>query len=626
MFVKRSLSILTTIEKVLALSPAPRWVLGLIVVLGLGAALADSLSTNLIVLLLYAMMGRLNDIVSGNGLFGSLLTWAVPSGSAALALVIFLLVIINVGLTFFYTMLTANTRYRVSESVRNLLCRQFLDISYDFILRYDQGELLNLWTGESWLMGDMYLYVGRLFINVCASIVFLIFLAIISWKLLIIAIVGTGVVFLAMHRLSAPARELGRKMRDEHEQIAERMLVILQGMRALRTFAREALYQHRFETASAQVRRTSLKFERLYALAAPSVQLGYLLLLVAIVFVGGPLGVSFVGTLAFVALLYRFQPYMRELQGNLLSIAQLQASVASVLGMLDRSDKTYINSGSTPFCGLRSKIRFDAVSFTYAGAPLPSLDRVDFTVPAGSVTALVGMSGAGKTTIVNLLLGLYRPSAGAILVDGVPIDGIRRTDWLSRVSAAGQDIDLIEGTVGDNLRVAQTDADLAAMRRAAKTARILETIESLPDGFDSWIGQQGLKLSGGQRQRLGLARALLRDPDILILDEASNALNSGLEAEILNAIRRQLNGRTLIIITHRLETAMSADQVVCLASGRVVESGSPAELRARPESLFWTLIAPDKQESPGTGSTIGMAGKPDHRDLRMGDRRSPDRR
>ncbi len=218
------------------------------------------------------------------------------------------------------------------------------------------------------------------------------------------------------------------------------------------------------------------------------------------------------------------------------------------------------------------------------------------------VTALIGMSGAGKTTIVNLLLLLYRQDSGSVLVDGTPLDGLSRTSWLSRIAVAGQDVELIEGTVQDNLRVALPDADLSTMRAAAKTVGILDTIDNLPQGFDSWIGQHGLQLSGGQRQRLGLARALLRDPDILILDEATNALNSGLEHEIWAALRERLAGRTLLVITHRLEMAMSADHVICIESGRVLESGSPAELRARPGSSFTALLAEGSDARKATAS------------------------
>lgn len=575
----RTSAALRTIPDVLALSPAPRKSLSLLVVLGLAAALADGLSTSLIVLLIYSMMGKAADILSTNGTVGKVLASINPDLLSGLPLVVFIfaLVILNIVLTFIYTTIAANVRYRLSEAVRNRLGKQFWEVSYDFILRHDQGHLINVWNGESWLMGDAYLAIVRLIIDTCSSVIFITLLAIISWKLLIISGVSITILFLAMHRLSRPARALGSRMREEHEKIAQRMLVALQGMRALRAFAQEARYQREFETASAQVRQTSITFERLHALVSPAVQLGYLLLLVAIVFAGTPLGVSFAGTLTFLALLYRYQPYARELQSNLLSIAQLQASVASVMSVLDRSDKIYVTSGGKTFNGLQRELRVESVSFTYAGASSSSLDRISFIIPAGSVTALVGKSGAGKTTIVNLLLGLYRPDSGSILVDGVPLKELRSEDWLTKISIAGQDAELVEGTVKDNLRVAQPEADLEAMRDVGETARILETIENLPHGFDSWIGQHGLQLSGGQRQRLGIARALLRNPDILILDEATNALNNSLEQEILSSVRHRLAGRTLIIVTHRLETAMSADQVICIDAGHVVEYSSPAK-------------------------------------------------
>jgi len=475
------------------------------VALGLAAGLADGVSTGLVVLLLYSIIGRAGDLISANGFLGRILPSinSTFGNSVVIAILIVAFLVANIGLTFIYTVLTANIRYRLSESVRNSLSRQFFDVSYDFILRHDHGQLLNVWNGESWLIGDMYLYVSRLLINLCASITFLLFLGAVSWRLLAISATGITLLFVMMHRLSGPARELGRKMKKEHEKLAERMLVTLHGMRALRAFAQESHYQQGFERASAEVRRTSLTFERLYALVSPAVQLGYLLLLAATVFAGQLLGISFAATLAFVALLYRFQPHVRELQSNLLSIAQLQASVASVVGMLERSDKTYVASGSTRFSGLRNEIRFDEVSFTYAGASSSSLDGVSFAIPAGSVTALVGVSGAGKTTIVNLLLGLYRPASGTILVDGVRLDELHREEWLSKIAAAGQDVELVEGTVADNLRLANPHADFPAMRIAAEAASILETIEDLPQGFESWIGQQGLKLSAGQRQRFG---------------------------------------------------------------------------------------------------------------------------
>lgn len=585
-------STLKAVRDVLSIAAVPRWLLLSVVFFGVTAALADGLSTSLIVLLLYSLMDHTSEILSTNVFISKVVSWVNLGFDNHIILMLLLvcLLFLNMGLTFCYTVINAQIRHRVIETVRNRINSQFLEVSYDFILRHDRGYLLNMWASDSWSMGDVYLFSGRILVNLCASAVFFLLLLAISAKLLAISLIGTAVLFIGMHRFAKPARDLGRKMKKGHEKITERMLVTLQGMRALRAFGEEARYQKGFEIASAGVRETCIAFERLHALVSPAVHVGYLLLLVAIVFIGNPMGVTFVATLAFVALLYRFQPYVRELRSNLLLIAQLQTSVASVIGILDRSDKIYIRSGSSTFCGLKDEIRFERVSFTYAGAPAPSLDGVSFAIPAGSVTAFVGMSGAGKTTIVNLLLGLYQPNTGQILVDGIPLDELSRTNWLSKIASAGQDVELVEGTIGDNLRLAQPDADVSAMRAAANAVNMLETIENLSDGFDCWIGQQGLKLSGGQRQRLGLARALLRDPDILILDEATNSLNSSLESEIWAGIRRRMTGRTFVLITHRPETAMTADQVICIDSGRVIEVVSRTELQANPRSVSWTFL------------------------------------
>lgn len=601
-------SIMKTVRDVLSIVAVPRWLLFSVVSFGVAAALTDGLSTSIIVLLLYSLMDHISAILSTNIFISKLVSWITPGPYNHLVLMLLLvcLLISNMGFTFCYTMINAKVRHRVIETIRNRINSQFLEVSYDFILRHDRGHLLNMWANDSWSMGDVYLFSGRILVNLCASVVFFLLLLAISAKLLAISLIGTTVLFIGMHRLAKPARGLGRQMRRRHEKITERMLVTLQGMRALRVFGEEARYQKGFEIASAGIRETCIAFERLHALVSPAVHVGYLLLLVAIVFIGRPMGVTFVATLAFVALLYRFQPYVRELRSNLLLIAQLQTSVASVMGILDRSDKVYIRSGSSSFCGLKGEIRFEGVSFTYADAPAPSLDCVSFAIPAGSVTAFVGMSGAGKTTIVNLLLGLYRPSAGLILVDGIPLDELSRTNWLSKIASAGQDVELVEGTIGDNLRLAQPNADVSAMREAADAVNMLETIENLSDGFDSWIGQQGLKLSGGQRQRLGLARALLRDPEILILDEATNSLNSTLENEIWASIRRRMTGRTFVLITHRPETAMTADQVIGIDSGRVIEVVSRAELQANPQSVCWALLR-DAADSRQSRSPLSQA-------------------
>jgi ABC-type multidrug transport system fused ATPase/permease subunit len=209
--------------------------------------------------------------------------------------------------------------------------------------------------------------------------------------------------------------------------------------------------------------------------------------------------------------------------------------------------------------------------------------------------------------VINLLLRLYEPTAGSITVDGVPLDEIRRSDWLALLAVAGQDVDLVEGTVMDNIRMAGGDASDEAVVAAAQVAGAHEFIEDLPGGYNTWIGQQGMRLSGGQRQRVGLARAVLREPAFLLLDEATNALEPALERRIRAAIRGRFNGSTILVITHRPESVTSADHVVCIEGGRVVAEGAPHDLLTSPESALSKALATmpdDPVRGPATAPAV----------------------
>ena len=300
---------------------------------------------------------------------------------------------------------------------------------------------------------------ARVLVNACSIVVFGAFLLGLSWRIAAAAAVGSAALFLALHRLRRRARELGERTRGVNHGLAERTLVVLQGMRTIRAFAQEARYQAEFERTSAAARRTGFALERLHAMVQPATEVGHLALLCAIVAAAGAGGTPFATTLASVALLYRLQPHVRELEGHLLHLAGLEPALRSVLAMLDRPDEARPSAGSRPFPGLRDAVRFEDVTFAHPGAPRPALARASFAIPAGATTAIVGGSGAGKSTIVNLLLRLYAPRDGRILADGVPLEELSRTGWLARVAVAGQDVELVEGTVGENIRLARPEAD-----------------------------------------------------------------------------------------------------------------------------------------------------------------------
>ena len=244
-----------------------------------------------------------------------------------------------------------------------------------------------------------------------------------------------------------------------------------------------------------------------------------------------------------------------------------------------------------PLADARSyEITCKELCFGYAGTPV--LSAVSARFPAASLTVLVGESGAGKTTLARLLVGFAAPDSGQVLLNGADLGGIAKESWWERLAWVPQAPRLFAGSIAENLRIARAEATLAQMREACRRARALEFIEALPGKFDSPIGENGAGLSGGQIQRLALARAFLKDPHVLILDEATASLDSETEAEIIAALREAARERTVIAIAHRLALAAAADQVLVLSEGRIVQSGPPGVLRTAPGpyralSLAW---------------------------------------
>ena len=569
----------TELRRLFRLAAPQAWAAPLLVALGLAASLAETLGITLVVVFLYVAMGRGAEAPATGGLLDSVFavvrTHLGDGGSLAVASLVFVLIAAKATLAFAYTLVSARVRNRLSEVVRNGLHRCFLESPYVEIRRHDQGDLLNLLATSSWSIAEACMSVTRVLINLCSIIVFGAFLLGLSWRLTAVAAVGAAALFLALHLLSGRARRLGTHTREVNQSLATRTLVVLQGMRTIRAFAQEGHYQAVFERASAEARATGLALERLHALIHPVTEVGYFALLCLTVAMAQASGISFATTLACVALLYRLQPHMRELEGHLIRIAQLEPEMRSVLDMLNQAETAGLPSGGLPFAGLCEGVQFAEVTFTHPGSLRPALERASFTIPARGTTAIIGESGAGKTTVVNLLLRLYAADEGAVLVDGVAIARLSRPNWLSRTAVAGQDVELIDGTVAENIRMARPEASDAEVHAAAALAGALDFIEALPEGFESWIGQQGLNLSGGQRQRLGIARAVLRDPDLLILDEATNALDAALEDGIRARLQRAFAGRTLVLVTHREDVALTADHVVRLQGGQVVASGAP---------------------------------------------------
>ena len=567
------------LDALLRLAPKPVWATPALVALGLAASLAETLGITMIVAFVYSAMGSSEQAAyASGGVLGPMLAYAhgLFGSPARMALAILLLILARAALVHTHRAISAQVGERISETARNRIHEQYLRVGYGFMQRHEQAQLMQVLGTESWLIADAYHSLTRIRIGACSILMFAAFLLALSWPITLTALVGSVILSLVLRRLARPAQTLGQKVKQVHQVLGEQMLMTIEGLRTIRAYGQEQAHHERFLQASAEARRTSLALTRLSSRLDPITEVGFLVMLCVIIAGAVHWGTALATVIAAAALLYRLQPHAREIEGHLLYLAQIEPQLRSVRLMLATDDKPYDLPGHRPIDALRQGIRFDDVTFGYADGLSPALSGVTFEIPAGRTTALVGASGAGKTTIVNLLLRLYSPQQGAITVDGLPLQEVLRGDWLALLGVAGQDVDLIEGTVLDNIRMADAGASHERLLAAAHMAGVAEFVDTLPDGYETWIGQQGHRFSSGQRQRLGLARALLRDPQLLILDEAMSALDADLERRIRQAIDERFARRTVLIISHRAATVREADHVVRLAGGRVVANDSPA--------------------------------------------------
>jgi subfamily B ATP-binding cassette protein MsbA len=270
----------------------------------------------------------------------------------------------------------------------------------------------------------------------------------------------------------------------------------------------------------------------------------------------------------------------------LIQIASIGTQITEAFAGLDRirelrqmTTETDEDVGREPIEHLRGEVVFDDVSFEYVPA-VPVLKHISFHAPAGSTTALVGSSGSGKSTLISLVMAFNRPTEGRVLLDGRDLASLRLRDYRSHLGIVLQDNFLFDGTVAENIRFSRPDATLDEVKAVSRIAHSDEFIERFPEGYQTIVGERGVKLSGGQRQRVAIARAILADPAVLLLDEATSSLDSESEALIQDGLHALRAGRTTFVIAHRLSTIMSADQILVLEAGEIVERGTHRELLA----------------------------------------------
>jgi subfamily B ATP-binding cassette protein MsbA len=466
---------------------------------------------------------------------------------------------------------------RAGHEIRTALSRNLLSFGFGFFLRNDSARLVTIVSTEAWRTSDALRTVFTIAASGASSAVFAVLLCLVNVKLSLLVGAGILVIRVVQALYAKKLEALSRRVSATNHELAESMLLIIEAMRLIRIFGQERREQRRFEAASDRVRRAIYDVEASSSRIAPMLEVLLSVLFVGVLLVASRAGMPPAELLAFLVLLYRMQPHLVAVSQARVQLAALGGSVREVEWLLDVSDKPQGPSGRTPVAAELGAIRFEDVSFAYEPAAsepgVAVLSGANMTFRPHRSTALIGRSGAGKSTIVNLLCRLLEPSAGRITIDGTDLRELDPAQWRGRIAIAGQDIEFADGTIAENIAYGVQSASHASIVRAARFADADAFIRQLPQGYDTWVGSRGLTLSGGQRQRIGLARALLRDPELLILDEATSAVDGISEAAIMQLLRNQRQRRTTIVISHRITTLACCDDGIVLENGGVRESG-----------------------------------------------------
>jgi ATP-binding cassette, subfamily B, bacterial MsbA len=472
--------------------------------------------------------------------------------------------------------LVASIAGRVGRDIRNALARTLLTLDYPFFLKHGPARLTRIMSTDSWFVLEAVDAVLTLIPAAAGVLVFSVILALLNIELFAIVVAGAWVLQVVLYLAERRQQRLSHELTASDQHLWERLLTIVQAPRVIRLFGQREREQARAAAASEGLRQTIQASEYQAAFVHPLVDAMIALLLLVVLFAGYWSGMSIPAITAFVLLLTRAQPHAKTISRARLGIASFRGSVSEVEWLLSQERSRPLRAGG-PIERLDRPIVFDNVSYAYPNGHR-GLDNVTLTIEPGIATAVIGQSGSGKTTLVNLLCRLIEPQSGAIRLGSDPVVQFDVESWRRRIAIAGQDSELVTGTVTENIAYGLPEASAADIEDATRAAGADKFVHGFAQGYDTPVGPHGLTLSGGQRQRIGLARALLLHPDVLVLDEATNAVDALSEAEIMKLIAEHRYFHTMLIISHRKTTLSACEHGVVLDNGRVCEAGPLADL------------------------------------------------
>ncbi|KAM3097990.1 ABC transporter ATP-binding protein [Phormidesmis sp. 146-35] len=481
-------------------------------------------------------------------------------------------------------LLMAKAALSIAFKLRQRTYAHVQHLSLSYFETVQTGDLAYRLTEEIDRIGEV---VNRMFAQFIPSVLRLVvmlgWMVRLNWQLTLATLITAPLLAFLIGWFGERLRKLSYKSQSRVSDLSALLIEMFNGVRLVQAFAAEGYAIERFGQEAERNRQAKFRTDRLRAIQYPIQGFLEALGMLTLLLLGGwqiskgnLTGSDFVNYIVSVALL--FDP-ISSVTINYNEFKQGEASVDRIFELLWLQPTVVEKPNAPALPPVNGKVEFCHISFAYQ-IERPVLQDLNLLVLPGEMIALVGASGAGKTTLVNLIPRFYEPQSGDILVDGINVRDVSLRSLRRQIGIVPQETTLFSGTIAQNIAFGQLEFDLKAVQEAAKIANAHQFISQFPQGYETWVGERGVNLSGGQRQRLAIARAVLLNPRILILDEATSALDSESESLVQEALERIMQGRTVFIIAHRLATVRRVDRILVVEKGRVVESGTHAELIA----------------------------------------------
>lgn len=495
------------------------------------------------------------------------------------------------GRIFFFSIVSE----RSMADIRQMVYSKIISLPVPFFEQNRVGALMSRITSDVQSLQDVLSFtLAEFFRSIATVVVGIVIICLISWKLTIFMLATFPVAIVIAMFFGRHIRKLSKKAQDELAQANVVVEETLQSVMVVKAFTNELLEKQRYGNALSRVVTAALKAARFRG--------GFVSFIIFALF-GGIVGVVWFGATLVqsgempLSELMTFLFYTMFIGGSIGGLGDIYAQIQRTLGaserlleILDEHSEVDLTA-PTPTLEVTGNIRFENIKFAYpTRTDITVLKDISLEVAAGRKIALVGYSGAGKSTIVQLLMRYYQPISGRILVDEQDIQSFDISAYRHNIAVVPQEVILFWGSIRENIAYGNPSATEPQIIAAARKANALEFIESFPDKFDTLVGDRGIKLSGGQRQRIAIARAILKDPKILILDEATSSLDAESEKLVQEALDSLMQNRTTIIIAHRLATVRNVDCIYVIKDGVILESGSHEQLTASPDGLYASLI------------------------------------